>query len=134
MASETDWLSDKVTFAHDTDGNPTGQDNNVTSTNPNGTSTTASAYDNADYNTQPPPPPPAPPAAPKPSPRRSPASGGARNPDGQLTQDSQTYSGSCPYNNAYQRDYSYDLAGRVVYQGSAAQGANPNNIGYDACR
>ena len=38
----------QVTFAHDSDGNTTGQDNNVSSTNPNGTSRTAFSYDNAD--------------------------------------------------------------------------------------
>ena len=32
----------------------------------------------------------------------------------------------------HQRNYSYDQAGRVVYQGSAAQGANPSNDIYDA--
>ena len=52
MASETDWLGNEVTFTHDTDGNTTAQDNDVSTSNPNGTSSTAFSYDNADQNTQ----------------------------------------------------------------------------------
>ncbi len=39
---------------------------------------------------------------------------------------------TCSGQSATQRDYSYDAAGRVVYQGSSAQGSNANNIAYDA--
>jgi hypothetical protein len=46
--------------------------------------------------------------------------GGSRNADGQVIQDSETYAGWC------------DQARRVVYQGTSAQGANPNNLIYDA--
>ena len=131
MASATDWLGNEVTFAHDGDGNLTAQDNAVSTSNPTGTSNTAFSYDNADLNSQ--------------------ASstlncsgtngtltqsfagtGGSRNVDGQVTQDSESYAGSCAGPTTYQRNYSYDQAGRVVYQGTAAQGASPNNIIYDA--
>ena len=50
MASETDWLGNKVSFAHDGDGNLTAQDNEVSSSYPNGTSGTTYAYDGADLN------------------------------------------------------------------------------------
>jgi RHS repeat-associated protein len=131
MSSETDWLGNIVSFGHDQDGNPTGQDNNVSGTNPNGTSNTAWSYDNADQATQA---------------TSSLAQGcggtvtltqafsgtnGSVNPDGQLTQSLASYSGSCSSPASVQRDYSYDPAGRVVYQGSVAQGASANNYGYD---
>jgi RHS repeat-associated protein len=131
VASETDWLGNIVSFAHDQDGNPTGQDNNVSGTNPNGTSNTAWAYDNADQTTQ---------AA---STLAQGCGGtvtltqafsgatGSVNPDGQLTQSLASYTGSCSNPASVQRDYSYDPAGRVTYQGSAAQGASASNYGYD---
>jgi RHS repeat-associated protein len=130
MTSVTDWLSNKVTFAHDGDGNLTAQDNAVSTSNPNGTSNTAFSYDNADLNTQ----------------GSSTLNcsgtngtltqsfsggGGSRNADGQVTQDSESYSGSCAGPVTYERNYNYDQAGRVVYQGTAPQGANPNNVIYD---
>ena len=86
MASETDWLGNKVTFAHDADGNPTDQDNDVYTANPAGTSSTAFSYDNADQNTQ---------AAStlaqtcggsETLTQAFSGPGGSRNPDGQLTQ------------------------------------------------
>ncbi len=87
MASETDWQGNEVTFAHDGDGNPTAQDNNVNGTYPNGTSSTAFSYDAADNATG---------AsstlaqtcsgATRPCPSRFPGTRGLRNPDGQLTQ------------------------------------------------
>jgi YD repeat-containing protein len=51
MATETDWIGNEVTFSHDTDGNTTAQDNDVSGTSPNGTSSTAFSYDAADENT-----------------------------------------------------------------------------------
>jgi RHS repeat-associated protein len=130
MASGTDWEGDEVTFAHDGDGNETAQDNNVSGTYPAGTSSTAWSYDAADN------------AAGAASgyacsggtetlSQSFSSTGGSINPDGQLTQYSTSYAGSCSAGTAYQRDYSYDLAGRVVYQGSAAQGSNANNFAYD---
>ena len=41
MASETDWLGNTVSFAHDATGNPTAQDNDVSTSNPSGTSSTS---------------------------------------------------------------------------------------------
>ena len=131
MTSETDWLANKVTFSHDTDGNQTNQANNVSTSNPNGTSSTALTYDLADLNTQT-------------ATTMAQACGGnetlsqsftgtsgSRNPDGQLTQYQTAYTGSCSGQTGTQRNYSYDLAGRVVYQSTTTQGANPNNFAYD---
>jgi RHS repeat-associated protein len=131
MASVTDWLGNEVTFAHDGNGNLTAQDNAVSTSNPTGTSNTAFSYDNADLNTQ---------ASSTLNCSGSNGtltqsfggSGGSRNANGQVTQDSEAYAGSCAGPTTYQRNYSYDQAGRVVYQGSTAQGASPNNIIYDA--
>ena len=131
MASSTDWLGNEVTFSHDGDGNLTTQDNAVGSGHPTGTSNTTFTYDNADQNNQ---------ASSTLSCSGSNGSlsqsfagtSGSRNPDGQVTQDSESYSGSCAGPASYQRNYSYDQAGRVVYQGTTAQGASPNNIIYDA--
>lgn len=129
--SETDWTGNQISFAHDGDGNTTAQNNNVTSTNPGGTSSTTFSYDNADYNT----------AATSSLAQTCggnetltqsfAGTNGSRNPDGQVTQYQQNYNGSCSGQTSYQRDYSYDPAGRVVYQGSAAQGNGSNNFGYD---
>jgi RHS repeat-associated protein len=131
MASETDWLGNTVSFAHDASGNQTGQDNDVSTSAPNGTSSTSWSYDNAGYNS----------AA---SSALAQTCGGAetlsqsftgttgsRNADGQVTAYEESYSGSCSGQSSYQRAYSYDPAGRVVYQGSAAQGSAPNNFAYD---
>jgi RHS repeat-associated protein len=130
MAALTDWLSNKVTFTHDGDGNLTSQKNAVTTTNPNGTSSTIFSYDNADQNSQ---------AASTLNCSGSngtltqyfSGTNGSRNPDGQVTQDQAVYASPCT-GSTYQRDYSYDVAGRVVYQGTTAQGANPNTFAYDA--
>jgi RHS repeat-associated protein len=131
MASETDWLGNQVTFGHDADGNTTSQDNNVSSSYPNGTSSTTFSYDNADNNTQ---------ATStlaqtcggnETLTQAFSGTGGSRNPDSQVTQDSETYTGSCSGQTNYQRNYTYDIAGRLVYQGSSSQGANPNNLAYD---
>ncbi len=130
MASVTDWLGNEVTFTHDGDGNLTNQANVVGLTSPNGTSSTAFSYDNADENSQ---------ATSTLSCSGSSGtltqsfsgSTGSRNADGQVTQDEESYTSPCS-GTSYQRNYSYDQAGRVVYQGSTAQGTNPNNIAYDA--
>lgn len=131
MTSENDWLGNQVSFSHDADGNNTLQTNGITTTNSGGTSSTAFSYDNADRNTQ---------AVStlvqtcggnETLTQSFAGAGGSRNPDGQVTQDSETYTGSCSGQPSYQRNYSYDTAGRVVYQGSSPQGANPNNFGYD---
>ena len=57
-------------------------------------------------------------------------SGGSRNADGEVTEDTETYTGSCSGQGSYERNYSYDLAGQVVYQGSAPQGSSANNFAY----
>jgi RHS repeat-associated protein len=126
MASETDWLGNTVSFAHDGDGNLTAQDNEVSSASPNGTSGTTYAYDGADLN-----------ATATSSLAASgdltqsfAGSGGSRNADGEVTEDTETYTNSCSGQGSYERNYSYDLAGRVVYQGSVAQGSNANNFAY----
>ena len=132
MASETDWLGNTVSFAHDASGNETGQDNDVSTGEPDGTSSTTWAYDDAGYNTA------------ATSALAQTCGGdetltqsfsgttGSRNPDGQVTSDEESYSGSCSGQGSYQRAYSYDPAGRVVYQGSSAQGSAPNSFAYDA--
>jgi len=132
LVSETDWLGNKVTFGHDADGNPTSQDNNVSTANPNGTSSTALSYDVADQNTQ------------ATSTLNQSCGGsetltqsfagtsGSRNANGAVTQDYSSYAGSCSGQSSYQRNYSYDVAGRVVYQGSTAQGSSAANFGFDA--
>ncbi len=131
MVSEVDWLANKVTFAHDADGNSTNQANNVSVSNPNGTSATAFAFDHADQNTQ---------AASTLAQicggnemltQTFAGTGGSRNADNQVTQDSSSYTGSCSGQTSYQRNYSYDLAGRVVYQGTVPQGTGANMFGYD---
>jgi len=133
MVSETDWLGKTVTFAHDADGNQTSQDNAVSTSNPSGTSSTSFSYDAADQNTQ---------ASSTLAQTCSGSNetltqsfsgtGGSRNPDGQVTQDSESYTGSCSSPPPYQRNYSYDAAGRVVYQGTVAQGSSANTFIYDA--
>jgi RHS repeat-associated protein len=132
MATATDWLGDEVSFGHDADGNMTAQDNAVSSADPAGTSSTTFSYDAADEPTV------------ATSTLNQECSGdteslsqsfsgssGSMNADGQLTQYSASYSGSCSGQGSYQRDYSYDAAGRVVYQGSAPQGSAANNFAYD---
>jgi RHS repeat-associated protein len=128
MASVTDWLGTGVSFSHDPDGNETGQTNAVSGANPAGTSGTVFAYDDADEPT---------------SAVTSCSSGtgtvtqsfsgssGSTNADGQVTEDSEAYAGSCT-GTSYERNYSYDIAGRVVYQGSVTQATGtPNNFSYD---
>ncbi len=95
MVSSTDWLGNTVTFAHDADGNTTAQNNAVSTANPNGTSSTTSAYDAADLNTT------------DTSTLNQTCGGtetlaesfsgttGSRNPDGQVSEDSSSYNGSC---------------------------------------
>ena len=131
MASETDWQGNQVTFAHDADGNQTGQNNAVSSANPNGTSSTAFSYDPADNMN----------AASSTLAQSCggsetltqafSGSGGSRNADGQVTSDSESFAGSCSNQASHQSDYSYDPAGRVIYQGSSPQGSNGANFGYD---
>ena len=132
MTSATDWLGNVVSFAHDTDGNTTDQDNDVSGTNPSGTSSTRFSYDAADENTQ---------AAsainqacggPEAVDQSFSGSTGSRNPDGQLTQYGTSYSASCSGQTSSSVYYGYDLVGRVVWQGAAAQGSNPNTFAYDA--
>ncbi len=132
MVSETDFTGNVVTFTHDADGNQTSQDNAVTTSNPNGTSGTTFAYDQADQNTQ------ATSTMTQTCSQNNESvsqyfsgTNGSRNPDGQLTQASVRYTNSCLGYSNHQRNYSYDQAGRVVYEGSAAQGSNANNFAYD---
>jgi RHS repeat-associated protein len=132
MATSLDWLGNTVNFTHDADGNTTNQANNVSTSNPNGTSSTASTYDNADL----------PSTA---TTRINQTCGGAenvtqsfsgstggRNPDGQLTSETTSYSATCSGQATSTLDYSYNTAGQVTYQGTTAQGASPANFGYDA--
>jgi YD repeat-containing protein len=129
MASVTDWLGNTVDFGHDGDGNLTSQLDAVSTSNPSGTSGTSYSYDGADLNTG------------TTSTMASSCtltqgfsgSTGARDADGQVTYDSEQTTSGCPvqvYN--YQRHYSYDDAGRVMYQGTVAQGSSTNNFDYDA--
>jgi RHS repeat-associated protein len=130
MASVTDWSGNEVSFAHDPDGNLTSQDNEVSSSNPSGTSNTVFSYDSADQMTQ--------------ATSTALCSGtngtltqsfaganGSRNPDGLVTQDQEQYGGSCSGPASYQQDYSYDDASRLVYQGNSPQGTAVNNLAYD---
>jgi RHS repeat-associated protein len=131
MASETDWLGNEVAFSHDSDGNTTAQDNDVSGTNPSGTSSTAFSYDPADQNT----------GASSTINQTCGGSenltqsfagtGGSRNPDGQLTQYETAYSATCSGQTLSETNYSYDPAGRVTYQGSTAQGSAANKFAYD---
>jgi RHS repeat-associated protein len=131
MISTTDWLGNTITFSHDFDGNQISQDNNVSTSNPTGTSSTTFAYDAADETS---------------SDTSSfnqtcgssetltqsfGGSGGSRNADGQLTKYSTNYSDTCSGQTSRERNYSYDLAGQVVYQGSTVQGSNSNNFAFD---
>lgn len=59
-------------------------------------------------------------------------SNGSRNPDGQITEDYDAYSDSCSNTVNVERNYSYDTAGRVEYQGTTAQGGSASNFAYDA--
>ena len=130
MASETDWLGNEVTFSHDADGNLVSQDDDVSPANPNGTSSTIFSYDNTDENTQ---------ATTAEVCSGSPGtltqlfsgSGGSRNADGEVTEDSEVYGGACSGQASYERNYSYDLAGQVIYQGSMSQGSSAGNFSYD---
>jgi len=132
MVSETDWLGNTTTFPHDADGNTTGQDNDVSGTNPNGTSSTSLTYDGADENTG---------AtstidqtcgSSESLTQSLSGSSGSRNLDGQLTSETTSYSASCSGQSTSTLDYAYDAAGRVTYQGTVAQGSNPSTYSYDA--
>ncbi len=249
MTSVTDWAGNEVTFGYDLNGNVTAQDDGVSATNPNGTSSTAFSYDAASYMTQavsqlnatataispeiagrtkhrsgpgvpassqgnptwnamqhffnptgtgtgsatangagpPLPPPPAATSsqaksrggiagtgakgsAKKTSTKRrtvagkkgtarqaksrqpkgsrkphttctpttatmtqsfQPSAGYHRNADGQVTQDAETYQDNCGNVLYGQRNYSYDQAGQVVFQGPNPQGTSANNFAYD---
>jgi RHS repeat-associated protein len=127
MVSSTDWLGHAVTYSNDASGNQ------LTQGNPN--STTTIAYDAAGYQTSA-------------SSVINQSCGGAenllqsfgstgtpsgsRNADGQLTQYGVSYSATCSGQTSIERNYSYDAAGQVVYQGSTVQAANPNTFAYDA--
>jgi RHS repeat-associated protein len=132
MISSTDWLGNEVTYAHDYNGNETSQDNAVSGTYPSGTSSTAFTYDAADNNT-----------AATSTLNQSCGSSetltqsfsgstGSRNANGQLTEYTTAYSATCSGQTGYERNYSYDEAGDVIYQGSAAQGSSANDLAYDA--
>ncbi len=249
MTSVTDWAGNEVTFGYDLNGNVTAQDDGVSATNPNGTSSTAFSYDAASYMTQavsqlnatataispeiagrtkhrsgpgvpassqgnptwnamqhffnptgtgtgsatangagpPLPPPPAATSsqaksrggvagtgakgsAKKTSTKRrtgaeekgtarqaksrqpkgsrkphttctpttatmtqsfQPSAGYHRNADGQVTLDAETYQDNCGNVLYGQRNYSYDQAGQVVFQGPNPQGTSANNFAYD---
>jgi RHS repeat-associated protein len=128
-ASVTDWLGNRVAFTTDGDGNLTSQENAVSTSNPNGTSSTSFAYDDADQQTG---------ASSNTS--CSGSSGtitqsfaggsGSRNADGQLAQYEDSYTGGCAGPATYERNYSYDQAGRVTYEGATAGGSA--NFAYDA--
>jgi len=131
MTQETDWLGNTVAFSHDLNGNLTSQNNAVSSANPSGTSSTTFAYDAANQTTQ----------ATSTLAQSCGGSetltqsfggtGGSLNANGQLTQSLASYTGSCSGQTSVQRNYGYDAAGRVVYQGSSPQGSSPNNLAYD---
>ena len=130
MASETDWLGNKVTFAFDQSGNETAQNNDVSGSS--STSSTAFSYDVANENTQ------------AQSTLKCVTNGtltqyfsggssiGARNDNGQVTVNTDQYASPCSGSLPSARYYSYDAAGRVVYQGVVTQGSNANTFAYDA--
>jgi RHS repeat-associated protein len=133
LISSTDWLSNVVTYAYDADGNQTSQDNNVSTGNPSGTSSTAFGYDAADNNSY------------AVSTINQVCGGsetltqwfaggayGLRNADGQLTYYYTHYAGSCSGQSDIERNYSYDQAGDLIFQGASGQGSSPNNFAYDA--
>lgn len=129
MSMVSDGIGHNILFSIDGDGNTTGQLNNFGNGNGYGTSISGSSYDPADYESS---------AITYMSNSYScsltqsfSGTAGSRNQDGQVTEDSETSSGCTP-STSYERNYSYDQAGRVVYQGSTAQGSNPNNNVYDA--
>ena len=124
LTSTLDWLGNAITFTHDADGNTTNQANHVSTSNPNGTTSTASTYDNADL-----------PSTAATSINQTcggaenvtqsfSGSTGGRNPDGQLTAETTSYSATCSGQATSTLDYSYDTAGQVTYQGTTTQGAS----------
>jgi RHS repeat-associated protein len=145
MASVTDWAGNEVAFSTDGDGNETSQDNEVSTSYPDGTSGTTFAYDQADQPTG------AQSALSCPSssattltevvsasyepPSGTTTAAGTSNADGQVTEDEEVYAGSsgataCSGITSYERNYSYDLDGRVTYEGASAGGSS--NFSYDA--
>jgi len=134
MASVSDWLNGsnhyETSFATDGDGNLTNQTSNAGI--PAAATSTTFGFDSADR-----------PTGTSSTYEQScggtvtlaqsySGSTGSLNPDGQLTTETDSApSTSCSAAIAYSRGYSYDQAGRLVYQGSGPQGANPNNIAYD---
>ena len=127
MASATDWLGNKTTFAHDADNNPTVQDNNQSSTNPNGTSNVTASFDNADnatgsYTS----------ACTSLSTKTGSSGVATLNADAQVTSDPVANASSCATPTSRTNGFSYDANGQVVWQGAGSQGANPNNVAFDA--
>jgi RHS repeat-associated protein len=127
MATSLDWLGNTVSFGHDQDNNPTAQDNNVSTSNPSGTSNATTSFDNADSALG--------------TATHSCTSLGTTtgsytsatlNADGQVTQSPienvQSCGGTASFLN---KGYSYDVAGRVSWEGLGTQGANPANFAYD---
>lgn len=125
MATVKDWLSNTTTFAHDANGS-------VTFQAATGGASMATTYDHtgqvslttltgvANTGCQ----------SGTPSVTQSfSGSTGSRNANGQVTQFQIAYANLCT--STYQRNYSYDLAGQVSYQGSAPQGASPATFTYD---
>jgi RHS repeat-associated protein len=132
LVSTTDWLGNEISYGHDADGNETSQDNDVSGSYPDGTSSTSLTYNAADLNT-----------GASSSINCGGADGtlaqsfsastgsGSENPDGLLTEAYDGYSGVCS-GSSIERNYSYDDNSDVVYQGTTAQGSNPNNSAFDA--
>ncbi|MGH9170877.1 MAG: DUF6531 domain-containing protein [Acidimicrobiales bacterium] len=125
MASVADWLGNTVSFTYDPDGNLEGQDNTPGSgTN----SSTSFTYDAADYDigavtsyscsggsgtlTE----------------DFGEGSGGSSNDDGQLSSYGVSYGADCS-GSTLSRDYGYDAAGRLDYEGSST--GSPD-VAYDA--
>jgi len=124
MTSVSDWSSNTVSLSHDEDNNTTAQDNP-------GSADTTFSYDEDDQMTQT--------LSNVDSSTCSPAAltitqnfaaglsptPGGRNADNQLTQYYQQIVGSCP-TVTYQRDYAYDLAARLIYQGTTSSSSCTN--------
>jgi len=132
LVSVTDWNGHQITFAHDGDGNPTAQDNNVGSANPKGTSSTTFSYDPADINSDASSTVACSHAGSQTVDQFFSGSGGSTNVDGQLTRYTISYSGPCTNPATYEQDYSYNQDGQLIYQGSSPQGTSPANFGYDS--
>ena len=133
LSSSTDWLGNETTYSYNQDGYLSEQDNNAAGSDPSPTTLTYDAADqltgtsssidqtcgSAETLAQ------------SLSPSAGPGTGSV-NDDNQLTEYATNFSATCSGQVSREQNYSYDLAGDLVYQGSVAQGTSANNFAYDA--